>query len=165
MKMRSTTLIYAHRGGAALYPENTLFAFEHAVNMGVDFIDMDICMSRDGELIVSHSPYLAPELTRDLQGHYLSSDTLLIKDLSVEELKRYNVGKIRPDSLKAKEFPHQHSLEQATLPTLKEVVDLAKKTSQGLMRYQIEIKYDATQSHQYVSIKKITKTLLNFLHQ
>lgn len=165
MKTHSTPLIYAHRGGAALYPENTLFAFEQVIEMGVDFIDMDICMSRDNEIIVSHSPYLDPELTKDPYGNYLATEDALIKDLTVEELKRYNIGQVNPNSSRAKEHPKQQILKHATLPTLKEVVDLAKRVSHNSMRYQIEIKYDATRAHQFVSMKKLTTTLLHFLHQ
>jgi glycerophosphoryl diester phosphodiesterase len=165
MSYHFSTLIYAHRGGAGLYPESTLFAYEHAINMGVDVIDMDICMSRDHILIVSHTPYLDPELTRDSNGKYLSSNKILIKDLSVEELKCYNIGQIKPGSSIEKEYPIQKSLEHASIPTLEEVVHLAKKMTQGSMRYQIEIKYDVTKLHTFASIKQLTKTLLEFLYK
>lgn len=47
-------LVIAHRGGAGLWPENTLYAFEHAVELGVDVLEMDVQSTKDGELVVIH---------------------------------------------------------------------------------------------------------------
>ena len=47
-------LVMAHRGGRRLWPENTLYAFEHAVEMGVNVLEMDIHSTRDGALVVMH---------------------------------------------------------------------------------------------------------------
>ena len=49
-----STLIIAHRGLSSLYPENTLIAFKKAMALGVDFIELDVYASRDGELVVIH---------------------------------------------------------------------------------------------------------------
>ena len=51
---QSRTEIIAHRGGAGLWPENTLYAFEHAATMGVDMLDMDVRSSADGVLVLMH---------------------------------------------------------------------------------------------------------------
>ena len=163
--MTSSTLIYAHRGGAGLYPESTLYAYEHVIKMGVDVIDMDICMSKDQELIVSHTPYLDPELTRDAEDHYLSLDKLLIKELTVDDLKRYNVGQIKPGSLREKECPQQKSLETARIPTLKEVIDLAKELTQNTMRYQIEIKYNVAEHRIFTPARHLIEATLDFLYK
>jgi len=47
-------LVIAHRGGAGLWPENTIYAFEHAVELGVDVLEMDVHSTKDGELVVLH---------------------------------------------------------------------------------------------------------------
>lgn len=163
--MTSSTLIYAHRGGAGLYPESTLFAYKQVIMMGVDVIDMDICMSKDHELIVSHTPYLDSELTKDASGKYLVSNNILIKDLTIDELKKYNVGQIKPGSLREKEQPYQTPLKEAYIPTLREVIHLAKELSNSTMRYQIEIKYDRSEHDTFVSVKYLIKALLKFLKE
>lgn len=160
-----STLIYAHRGGCGLYPESTLFAYEQVIKMGVDVIDMDICMSKDQELIVSHTPYLDPELTRDVEGVYLSLEKILIKNLTLEELKKYNVGQIKPGSLREKEYPLQKPLERAYIPTLREVVHLAKKMTQNTMRYQIEIKYNVAEHRSFAPARQLIQTTLDFLQK
>src|SRR5215212_8356264 len=48
------SLVIAHRGGAGLWPENTLYAFERAAAMGVDVIETDVRATKDGELVVIH---------------------------------------------------------------------------------------------------------------
>jgi len=52
------TLIAAHRGGAGLWPENSLLAFRSAIALGVDFLEFDLHLTADGEVIVLHDPTL-----------------------------------------------------------------------------------------------------------
>src|SRR5262249_33847703 len=54
----AASLIAAHRGGALLWPENSLLAFRNAIDMGADFVEFDVHLSRDGEVIVIHDPTL-----------------------------------------------------------------------------------------------------------
>jgi len=56
----------AHRGGAKLRPENTVAAFDHAMTLGVDALECDVHLSRDGEVVVIHDPTL--DRTTDRQG-------------------------------------------------------------------------------------------------
>src|SRR2546426_11100626 len=74
---RPATLLAAHRGGALLWPENSLLAFRNAVALGADFIEFDVHLSRDGEVMVIHDPTL--ERTTNGQG--------AVRDRSVAELK------------------------------------------------------------------------------
>ena len=48
------SLNFAHRGWSGLYPENTLLAFQKAIELGVDGFEMDVQLSRDGEVVVFH---------------------------------------------------------------------------------------------------------------
>lgn len=54
----STPLVYAHRGGAALRPENTIVAFDHGLALGADGLELDVHLSLDGEVIVHHDSWL-----------------------------------------------------------------------------------------------------------
>src|SRR5689334_7658039 len=65
--------IEAHRGGRALRPENTLPAFANALSMGVDTLELDMAVTRDGVVVVSHDRALNPDLTRDPDGHYITA--------------------------------------------------------------------------------------------
>ena len=62
----SRPLVFAHRGGAALAPENTIAAFDNALALGVDGIELDVRMSSDGVVVVHHDRTL--DRTTDLRG-------------------------------------------------------------------------------------------------
>ncbi len=75
-------LIIAHRGGAALGPENTMQAFENAVEMGVDMLEVDVRMTADSQLITHHDATI--DRMTDGRG--------LIADLCLAELEAYDFG-------------------------------------------------------------------------
>jgi glycerophosphoryl diester phosphodiesterase len=132
--------LQGHRGARGLLPENTLPAFARALEIGVTTLELDIAISRDGELVVSHDPALNPDITRDAAGRFLSGRGPLIKDTEWAELQRYDVGRVKPGSRTAQAFPGQRAVDGTRLPRLAEVFDLAEKISQGRIRYAIETK-------------------------
>ena len=71
--------IEAHRGGRALRPENTLPAFANALSMGVDTLELDMGVTRDGIVIVSHDRGLNPDLARAPDGHYIDTGIPFVK--------------------------------------------------------------------------------------
>ncbi|MBI5650711.1 MAG: glycerophosphodiester phosphodiesterase [Chloroflexi bacterium] len=131
-----TPLVVAHRGGAALMPENTLAAFENALQLGVDQVECDVHLSKDGELIVMHDPNVAT--TTNGSG--------LISDLTLAELKKLNAA--------AKNA--KGGVTQQEIPTLAQVLDLTKARA-GI---QIEIKVDA-RGARYLGIEKKVIDLVN----
>lgn len=111
-------LVVAHRGGAALAPENTLGAFANAMQLGVDMVECDVHLSKDGHVIVMHDTDVAR--TTDGRGY--------LADLTLAEIKKLNA---------AAKFPGGYAAQ--TVPTLDELLDLVK----GKTPIQIEIKVDA----------------------
>jgi glycerophosphoryl diester phosphodiesterase len=84
----SAVAAIAHRGGAALRPENTLPAFAHAVALGVDGLECDVHLSRDGEVMVLHDPTL--DRTTDARGP--------VSSLTAAELERVDAAyRFKPD--------------------------------------------------------------------
>src|ERR1700704_323097 len=78
--------IEAHRGGRALFPENTLAAFANALSMGVDTLELDIGVSKDGAIVVSHERGLNPDLARDPSGGYVAAPGIPLVQLRLEEI-------------------------------------------------------------------------------
>ncbi len=138
--------IEAHRGGRALYPENTLQAFAGALMLGADTLELDVGVTRDGVLVVSHERRLNPDLARDAAGNYVAPPGPLLIELPVAEVQSYDVGQIRPGSDYARQFPEQKALSgdvpPPRIPTLKEVVDLVKRSGNEHVRLNIETKLD-----------------------
>jgi glycerophosphoryl diester phosphodiesterase len=132
------TLNFAHRGGAGLYPENTLAAFRDAVARGCDGAELDVQLSKDGEVIVFHDFKLKPEICR-LNGAWIKKPTALIKELTLAELKRYDIGRHDPASDYAKARPHAMPVDGETIPTLAEVLAVTSAAKKPF-KLQVELK-------------------------
>ncbi|UFZ02427.1 glycerophosphodiester phosphodiesterase [Bradyrhizobium ontarionense] len=139
--------IEAHRGGRALHPENTLQAFATALDLHVDTLELDVGVTRDGVLVVSHERRLNPDLARDAAGNYVVPPGPPLIELPLAEVQAYDVGQIRPGSDYARQFPKQRALSgpgvaPPRIPTLKEVIDLVRRSGDDHVRLNIETKLD-----------------------
>src|SRR5665213_2530161 len=79
--------IEAHRGGRALFPENTLPSFANALSMGVNTLDLDIGVTQDGAIVVSHERHLNPDLARGADGVYVAPPGIPFVRLTLEEIR------------------------------------------------------------------------------
>ena len=140
--------IHGHRGARGLLPENTLPAFERAVALGVDALELDVCMTRDGVPVVHHDTALNPDHTRDAGGAWLEGPGPLLKDLDAAELPGLDVGRARPGSRTALRFPHQEPRDGARIPTLADVLALGRRPAAGAVRFNIEIKSSPLEPHE-----------------
>ena len=118
--------IFGHRGYSGKYPENTLKAFEMAVEMGADGIELDVQMSKDGQLVVIHDEMI--DRTSNGKGW--------VKDYTYEELLTFNFNQLYPE------------MGWMKIPLLSEVYELIKPTDlminvelkTGIVFYPIEEK-------------------------
>jgi len=138
MVVRVTWCI-AHRGGAGLLPENTLAAFRDAVLRGCDGAELDVQLSRDGEVVVFHDYRLKPEICRDETGAWLKRPSPRIKDLSLEELCRFDIGRADPTSEYARRHPFLKPVDSERIPTLSEVIEVAKEAAKSFWLF-VELK-------------------------
>src|ERR1700739_2024320 len=83
--------IEAHRGGRALFPENTLQSFANALSMGVDTLELDKAVPRDGVIVGSHERGLNPDLARAPDGTYVAPPGIPFVRLRLDEVKKYDV--------------------------------------------------------------------------
>jgi len=128
-----------HRGARGLAPENTLAAFRRALAIGVTTIETDIAVTKDLVPVVSHNPNLAPELVRGPDGNWLSSPGPPIHSLSLAELRRYDVGRLKPQTQYARQFPEQQPSDGERFPTLRELLDLVRASGKPV-RLDVETK-------------------------
>ena len=75
-------LVVGHRGARGLYPENTVAGFAGALALGVDALELDVGLTADGVVVMSHDPALNPNLTRDAAGAWLDGPGPLIRSLT-----------------------------------------------------------------------------------
>lgn len=105
-KKARATKIWAHRGSSGFAPENTIPSFEIAKELDVDGIELDVQMTKDGELVVIHDETI--NRTSDGKGY--------VKDYTLEELRSFNFAKNKP------------AFGFAAIPTLREVYELFRDT-------------------------------------
>ena len=148
--------IYAHRAGRGLMPEQTLPAYVAALRLGVDYVDMDIGMTKDGVLVITHDLTLNPDLTRDQNGRWIT-DRIPIRSLTLNELRKYDVGRLKPGTQYASYFPHQRPVDRTPIPTLREIVRFVKKIAGDKVGFQLEIKNDPTQAELTASPKEFAQ--------
>lgn len=156
--------IYAHRGLTAYFPENTIIGYKESLNIGVHSLDIDVAMTKDGIIVGSHDPYLNKDLTRDPQGKWLENNNIKIIDLTFEELKKYDVGAINPQSAYSKLHPLQKRLDNISIPSLQELIDLIKQEGRDFHKLQIEIKTNPERDDGNY-IKKIVDNIISVLEK
>jgi glycerophosphoryl diester phosphodiesterase len=134
--------LQGHRGARALLPENTLPSFELALKLGVTTLELDIAITSDGVLAVHHDRTLNPDITRDASGKFLEGRGPAINTLTWAQLQTYDVGRIRPGSDYARQFPEQKPLDGTRIPRLSDLFDLVKRSGDSQVRFAIETKLD-----------------------
>lgn len=141
--------IEGHRGARGLAPENTLAAFSRALSIGVTTLETDLAVTKDGVLVIAHDPMLNADLVRGSDGQWLAAAGPPIHTLTLAELKRYDIGRINPQSRYARQFPQQVAVDGERFPTLSEVFALAK-TSGKPVRFNLETKIRPAQPDETV---------------
>lgn len=130
-----------HRGCRGLMPENTIPAMKKALDLGVQTLELDVVISQDQRVVVSHDAYMASSITLKPDGKPVSADeekSINLYRLSYAEIKKYDVG-----SKKHAEFADQRNFP-AYKPLLSELIDsveaYARQKNLPLPLYNIEIK-------------------------
>ncbi len=130
-----------HRGCRGLYPENTIPGFLKAIDLGVTTLEMDLVITKDKKVILSHEPFFNHEITTLPNGEYVSESNereLNIYEMVYSKVKKYDVGqKVHPRFL-------QQQKNKANKPLLTEVIDSvemhAKTNNKQPLFYNIETK-------------------------
>lgn len=137
----ATYTIQGHRGCRGLMPENTIPAFLKALELGVTTLELDLAVSADSVLLVSHEPWLNPEIASDLMGNRITEDAAMsfnLHKMTAAEIQRYDVG-LQPHP----RFPEQQKIA-VSKPTLQAVTDSVSAYQQlhhlGDIYFNIEIK-------------------------
>ncbi len=132
--------LQGHRGARALTPENTLPSFAQALGIGVSTLELDIAITKDGVLVVTHDRALNPDITRGPDGIFIAAPGPTVSSLSFAEIGRYDVGRIKPGSNYARQFAEQKALDGTRIPRLAELFALVKKSGNDQVRFAIETK-------------------------
>ena len=132
-----------HRGARGLAPENTVAAFRRALEIGVTTIETDMAVTRDGVIVISHDPFLNPDVVRDKDGRWLAARGPAIHALTLDGLRSYDIGRLNPANPYARQFPEQKASDGERFPTLAELFALGKASGKPV-RFNIETKITPT---------------------
>ena len=174
--------VYAHRGARSFAPENTMPAYKSTLTIGADWVDMDVVLTKDGEVLISHDPLLNPDIVRDPSGHFIANnkDALkkftpaqmqdyvrkyAVKNLTLSELKKFDVGRLNPTSVYSKFFPEQFAVDGTQMPTLREVVRYVNRATKNRVGFQIEMKTDPAHPEYSADSKVFASALYKILKE
>lgn len=162
--MHKSFTLYGHRGARGLVPENSIPGYEKAIKLGVDFVDMDVGMTKDKVMVVQHDLTLDPHITRDKNGAWITQATP-INQITLEEVQQYDVGRIHPDSKYFNYFPKQQPIDGTHIPTLKQAIQYVKSQGGDKIKFQIEIKHDPVHPENCYSPREMAQTLADIIHE
>jgi len=133
--------VQAHRGGMALYPENTVTSMINAVRLGAKTLELDCVISSDGKVVVSHDPYMSSEFMRRPDGSEIKKDeerSLALYKMPYDSIRKFDAG-----SKPHPRFPEQKKMKTYK-PLLSELIDsveiYVKKNKLKPVFYNMETK-------------------------
>jgi glycerophosphoryl diester phosphodiesterase len=126
MGMDARVLVHGHRGARAAAPENTLPAFEYAIAAGVDYLELDLNVTKDNVAVVSHDSVINATIC---EGPHVGKP---IRTLTLAQVKELDCG-----NRKNPAYPNQKLVPGTKMPTFDEVLALAKK---GSFEFNVETK-------------------------
>ena len=132
--------LIGHRGARGLMPENTIEGFEFTLDLGVTALEFDVLFSKDHVPVITHDDYLSAASTRDNTGRWLQKDGPSINELTLTELKEFDVGGLDERSKYGQRYPEQKFLSKIRIPTLLELLDFACLPNNENLYLLLEIK-------------------------
>jgi glycerophosphoryl diester phosphodiesterase len=137
----SSPEVHGHRGCRGLFPENTLPAFRHALILGVDVLELDVVISQDHQVVVSHEPWLSAQLGRGPHGQLIDP----------AEERQYNLYQLPYATIRqcqVGEWPHPYFAAQKAVPSyrpllsevLRQIETLCQQLGRPAVQYSVEIK-------------------------
>jgi len=154
--------VQGHRGARAVLPENTLPAFEHALELGVDTLELDMGVSKDGVVVVSHDQDINPEICQTEDGKNVEKG-LLIHQLTLAEIKSFDCG-----SKLNSRFTKQVTVPGTQIPTLSEVFEMvaaSNAANASKVRFNIETKSNEQRPDAQPSPNKFVELVLKVVHE
>lgn len=153
--------LHGHRGARGLKPENTLPAFEKALQLGIPYLELDLVLTKDKEILVHHDTDLNPDLCIHKSGKPIKKEP--VSKYTLAEMKELDCG-----SLKNLRFPEQEIVENTPPPSLKEVITFVKTyetkypTGETIL-LNIELKFPKNTKKD--TLKEFAEILLKLLEQ
>lgn len=133
--------LQGHRGARGILPENSIPGFKKALELGVNTLELDVVVSKDKQVVVSHEPYFSSKICSDPEGNPIGADrekSFNIYQMTYDEIRKFDSGSRGNDK-----FPDQEKMT-VYKPLLSEVISVCEEYALELERpmphYNVEIK-------------------------
>ena len=133
--------LQGHRGARGLSPENSIEGFEKAIKLGVTTIELDLAVTRDRQLVVSHEPWFSHRICLDSTGNSIGQETSQnhkIFEMSYKEVERYDCGSVKNPSFPLQELSSSH--KPTLIEALKACDNYIRRHETFPVNFNIEIK-------------------------
>ncbi|WP_245907021.1 glycerophosphodiester phosphodiesterase family protein [Reichenbachiella versicolor] len=159
--------IQGHRGARGLMPENTIPAFVKALELGVTTLELDLAVTKDSQLVVSHEPYMGYKISTDSLGNEITEEDELehnIYQMTYDQVQKYDVGLKFHSS-----FPDQEKMKvnkPLLLDLVRTVNEYSAKNGIENIRYNIEIKSKSSGDDLYHPTPEVfSKLVYDFIEE
>ena len=152
--------LIGHRGARGLMPENTIEGFEFTLDLGVTALEFDVLVSKDNVPVITHDYQLSASLTRDCNGKWIGENSPKISELTLAQLKQFDVGGLDSRSIYGANYPEQEFLSGIRIPKLSELLDLACLPKGQNLYLLMEIKSDGS-----LKVTKVVSQILDEIRE
>ena len=132
--------IYGHRGARGDAVENSISGFKYTFDLGIRAVEFDVVISKDNIPVLFHDYNLNPDLVKDSSGNWITDKNIKINSLTFEELQRYNIESLKPETKYAKRFKNQKPAEGERIPKLTDFLKLVNEDKYKDVFLNLEIK-------------------------
>ena len=137
--MHTPPKVHGHRGARGILPENSLPAIEHALNCGVDGVEVDLCVTKDNVVVLHHDLFLSPFIARKPTGEFVDQP-IPIRSLTFRELTQFDIGQLNTKSDYGKKFSEQKPRPNTPVPTLQQFVEILTQHHNNEVIFNLELK-------------------------
>lgn len=154
-----------HRGARGVYPENTWAAFQYAIDQNMTTLEMDVVITKDAKVVLSHEPYLNHKICLDTAGSPITEESE--KDWNIYKMTYQELQKCDCGSLKNPDFPNQKQVSSPKpllYDIIKKTIEYCENEGKELPNLNVEIKYtDGMQNVYNPNIKKFSRLVFKVL--
>ncbi len=175
--MKKNIEVIGHRGVRSEEPDNTLPAFQKSLTYEIDYIDIDVVLTKDKVLLAYHDFFINPDILcytndddiyfnkdnflRDIDSFALNQ--VLIKNLYFDDIVNKYCVRLNKNSLYFGYFSNQKQHHKLKLSSLQDIVSLVGQETNQVMKYQIEVKSDLINPSRCYSYEVMTESIYKFI--
>ena len=140
--------------------ENSISGLKYAFDLGIRAVEFDVVISKDNIPVLFHDYRLNPDLVKDSSGNWITDKNMKLRDLTYEEISKYTIESVKPDTKYAKRFKNQQSAKGEKIPKLTEFFKLVSEDKYKDAFLNLEIKSTLTQENVTPNPEKMVSLIL-----